>query len=111
MLGFNYGGNFDEGAFDKVIQNIKTRDMTDNLGNKLKQFEIMKLSKEKRLEELERYMLNCGKQLSAVDLETFASGFNSKYLPLEVKREYYDRYFSLLADALRNNTNQYSMVG
>ena len=55
-------------------------------------------------------MQNKDKKLSASELDEFIGGFNSRFLPVEVKREYYGQYFAQLADSLRSNSNMYSQV-
>ena len=55
-------------------------------------------------------MHNKDKKLSASELDEFIGGFNSRFLPVEVKREYYGQYFAQLADSLRSNSNMYSQV-
>ncbi len=110
LLALNYGEQFDRTSYNKLIEYVKAEDQTDTLGKKLLQFEVMELPPDKRPEELERYMLNKDQKISANQLDSFSAGFNSKYLPIEVRRAYYDKFFELLVESTKHNTNMYSAV-
>ena len=110
ILGYNYGQVYDETTYEKIIQHTKTMDKGDTFLSKMRQFEVMKLDQAKRLEELDRFMINKDKKLSTGQLDEFIAGFNSRFMPVEVKRGYLDRYFAQLADSLRSNSNMYSQV-
>lgn len=101
---------YDETAYEKIIQHTKTMDKGDTFLSKMRQFEVMKLDQAKRLEELDRFMINKDKKLSTGQLDEFIAGFNSRFMPIKVKRGYLERYFAQLADSLRSNSNMYSQV-
>lgn len=110
LLAINYGEQFDRTAYNILMEHVKAEDQTDMLASKLLQFEVMELQPEKRLQELEKYMLNKDQKISASQLDSFAAGFNSKYLSLDVRRAYYQKYFDLLVESFKHSTNMYAAV-
>ena len=108
ILGLGYEQQLDKDTLDKLWNNVKSMDGSDKLKQKEKEFEIMKLDRKGRLEALERYMTNKDNKISAQELDNFCSGFTSRFLPIEVRREYYQAYFDHLLPALRKNTNMYA---
>lgn len=107
MLGLGYGNDTFKDCADDLIESVKIRDKTDVLSVNLKKFDAMRLTEDIRSKTMVKYMVNEGHMYSAADMETFACGFTSKYLPIDVRRKYYKDYFASLIGALRVNSNMY----
>ncbi len=106
-LGLHFGDSFDSELYEDLVKEASQRDKTDMLSYKLSIFEVMKSAPEQRLEQLAKYMKNETGSISATQVEAFASGMASRHIPLEVRRQYYPVYFSLLPQTFKSNTNMY----
>lgn len=110
MHGFGYQTNSFSMEIEEILETLKIEDKTDLLTFNLHKFKTMALLPEERISTLKDYMLNPEGKYSAADIETFSSGFTSRFLPKEVKREYYDVYFDNLLDSIGRNPNMYIKV-
>lgn len=110
LLGFNYGQMVDEIWYNKLVNRVKEEDQTNTLENQLQKFEVMKLNPQQRKEALKKYMENKGQAISVAEMENFASAFNSRFLPLDVKRQNYEQFFDDFMSSVRANNNMYVRV-
>ena len=106
-LGSHSGEQFDEKLYNRLVQDVSQRDKTDSLSYKLSIFAVMRSAPEERLEQLKQHMKNEHGSISASQVEAFAMGLTSRHVPLEVRRQYYPVFFSLLPQTFETNTNMY----
>ena len=111
LLGFNYGDELIESKVKSILDEIHQRDKTDTFDTQMNKFAVMRMDSGKRKSALNSYMMNESSKYSAKDMSVFAEGFTSRFLPIELKREYYDSYFESLTVAVRNNSGMYNRVG
>ena len=110
LIGYNYGDSSAEDRISALIEAVKQKDHTDTFDNNLKKYAAVRLSPEQRLVQLKEFMLNESNKYSAGEVGFFAQGFTSRFLPREVKRQYYETFFDNLLPALKKNSNMYSKV-
>ena len=108
MLGLGYGEDTFGDSADKILESLKNKDKTDNLISNMKKYEAMRLAADARQQVMKEYMQNNGQKYSAADMESFASGFTSRFLSLDLRRQYYNNFFESLIPALKSNTNMYA---
>lgn len=106
-LGSHFGAQFDEQLYGDLVKDVSQRDKTDSLSYKLSVFQVMKSTPEQRIEQLKKYMKNEEGSISASQVEAFAMGLTSRHVPLEIRRQYYPVFFSLLPQTFKGNTNMY----
>lgn len=107
MIGMHYGEQKNEETYNILLEDVKNRDKTDNLNHKLSEFTVISAPVSQKLALLNDFMLNEGQKFSATQMEHFASALTSRFLPLEIKRQYYQTYFALLPLAVKGNSNMY----
>jgi hypothetical protein len=110
ILGLGYAGDTFGDSADKILESLKNKDKTDTLISNIKKYDAMRLPADARQQVMKEYMQNNGQKFSAADMEIFASGFTSRFLPLDLRRQYYNDFFDSLIPALKSNTNMYAKV-
>lgn len=111
MYGLSYGQQSQFDDFEvKLLDIVKNKDKTDTLAHNLKKYDIMRLSTDDRLSTLIDYMLNKDNKYSAADIDIFSSALASRFISLDIRRQYYSILFNNIMQSIDNNTNMYTRV-